>query len=374
MARLGDICDVRRGTSITRKKTKPGNIPVVAGGLSSPYTHSEANRPANTVTVSGSGMHAGFVNFHKSPIYASDCTTVIPKDPKKLLPVFVYRFLQSQQTHIYENLKRGAAQPHVYPRDLAELTIHLPSVSEQENTVKTLDKIFVEIAAATASIEKNAANVHEIFESELNRVLRKKSSTKTTLGELCEFRRGLTYTKQDEVPTSKNAVLRANNITVETGEINFDEVRFISDDIEIPSSKKVAPGCLLICTASGSKGHLGKTGLIDSELDYAFGGFMGLLVPSSQVLPKFLFWLTRSRFYREFVSGLSDGTNINNLKWSQLSELPVLLPPLAEQESIITMLDKSAASSRALVGIYGQKINALAELKKSLLGEAFAGG
>jgi len=36
------------------------------------------------------------------------------------------------------------------------------------------------------------------------------------LGELCEFQRGLTYAKGDEVDVSDNIVLRANNINLRT--------------------------------------------------------------------------------------------------------------------------------------------------------------
>ena len=32
---------------------------------------------------------------------------------------------------------------------------------------------------------------------------------------------------------------------------------------------------LMICTASGSKSHLGKVAYIDDDYGYAFGGFMG---------------------------------------------------------------------------------------------------
>ena len=151
--------------------------------------------------------------------------------------------------------------------------------------------------------------------------------TVATLGDLCQFRRGLTYKKSDEVASSRNAILRANNITVETGEINLSDIRFIRDEIEVPNSKKVARNCLLVCTASGSKTHLGKIALIEDDLSYAFGGFMGLLVPSDTVLPKYLFWLTRSHLYKDFISDLSDGININNLKWAQLSQFTVPSPP-----------------------------------------------
>jgi len=103
----------------------------------------------------------------------------------------------------------------------------------------------------------------------------------------------------------------------------------------------VEPGTLLICTASGSKKHLGKTALIDQPMDFAFGGFMGLLTPSKGLLPKFLHWLMRSDSYWGFIDRLSDGANINNLKFSQLSEFPVPLPPLKEQQRIVAVLDEA---------------------------------
>ena len=94
----------------------------------------------------------------------------------------------------------------------------------------------------------------------------------SSIGDVCEFSRGLTYKKADEAEYSANAVLRANNITLEAGKINFDDVKYISDKIEIPESKKVKKGSLLICTASGSKKHLGKIGLVDKDMPFAFGG------------------------------------------------------------------------------------------------------
>ena len=194
-----------------------------------------------------------------------------------------------------------------------------------------------------------------------------------TLGELCEFRRGLTYKKADEVPNSRNAVLRANNITLETGEINFDEIRYIREDIEISAKKIVVPGSLLICTASGSKKHLGKAGLITDELNYAFGGFMASLLPGDRVIPKFLFWYTRSNFYQDFIANLSDGANINNLKWSQLSELSMPIPPLPEQERIVAILDEAFAAIDTATANTEKNLANAKELFQSQLEKAFTG-
>ena len=160
------------------------------------------------------------------------------------------------------------------------------------------------------------------------------------LGEVCDFRRGLTYKKSDEVKDNGIPVLRANNVNLDTGELDLSEIRLIDSSIPVPQNKKVQRGSLLICTASGSKKHLGKSALIDDNYDYAFGGFMGLLVPDPRVEPQYLKWLMRSDGYWQFIDGLADGTNINNLKFKQLCHFPVPLPPLEKQRRIVAVLDE----------------------------------
>ena len=163
------------------------------------------------------------------------------------------------------------------------------------------------------------------------------------LGDVCKFQRGLTYSKRDEVELSSNCVLRANNVSLETGKLDLSELKYISDNIEVPENKKVKKGGLLICTASGSRCHLGKTALIKENENFIFGGFMGLLMPSSQLLPKFIQHFCRSRAYVDFISSLSEGTNINNLKWTQLKQIKIPLPPIEEQQRIVKILDEAFA-------------------------------
>ena len=76
------------------------------------------------------------------------------------------------------------------------------------------------------------------------------------LGELCEFQRGLTYAKSDEVAESNVVVLRANNVDLETNTLDFTDLRYIANTIDVPNEKRIKKGSLLICTASGSKSHL----------------------------------------------------------------------------------------------------------------------
>ena len=160
------------------------------------------------------------------------------------------------------------------------------------------------------------------------------------LGEIVDFYRGLTYSKKDEVDFSDNVVLRSNNVDLTTNCLDFSELKYINSKIKIPENKKVKKGSLLICTANGSKIHLGKVALIDKDYNYAFGGFMGLIIPKKIVHPEFLYYLMISETYKKFITKLSDGVNINNLKFGYLENFEVQLPPLLEQQRIVSVIDK----------------------------------
>lgn len=191
------------------------------------------------------------------------------------------------------------------------------------------------------------------------------------LGELCEFQRGLTYGKSDEVDVSSNIVLRANNVDLASNSLDFSDLRYIAESVAIPAAKKVRRGSLLICTASGSKSHLGKVAYVDDDYGYAFGGFMGQLTSTNCVNGRYLFHALTSPGYKAFIEALSDGVNINNLKFDDLRQFPVPVPSLDEQRRIVAILDE------AFEGIATAKANAeknlrnANELFETYLGAAF---
>ncbi len=195
--------------------------------------------------------------------------------------------------------------------------------------------------------------------------------TTKKLGEVCTFRRGLTYSKGDEVEHSSKVVLRANNISLEKNQLCFDELKFIRDDFEIPDDKYLEKDCLLICTASGSKAHLGKVAYIDKEYDFAFGGFMGLIVPDvSLVFSRYFYYVLTAENYRQFIQRLTDGANINNLKFSQLAEFDIPIPPLAEQKRIVAKIDATFEKIDRLKANAEKNLANAKELFQSALDEA----
>lgn len=188
------------------------------------------------------------------------------------------------------------------------------------------------------------------------------------LGDVCGFKRGLTYSGKDEVVHSKNIVLRSNNVDLATFSLNFDELKYISDEIIISEDKKLKKGTLLMCMSNGSRQHLGKVAFVDKDYPYAFGGFMGLLCPiEDQIAPKYLYYYCCSPEYKSFLSHIGNGANINNLKFSQLSENPIPLPPLTIQQSIVSELDEI----NNLLSLKQKELETYDKLAQSLFYEMF---
>lgn len=122
---LGKIAEFKRGKTITRKEAIEGNIPVVAGGLEPAYYCNQSNTEDRVITISASGANAGFTRMYFEKVWASDCSYVDVNNTDYLC--FVYCFLKENKV-VIENLQKGAAQPHVYSKDINAITLILPKL------------------------------------------------------------------------------------------------------------------------------------------------------------------------------------------------------------------------------------------------------
>lgn len=188
------------------------------------------------------------------------------------------------------------------------------------------------------------------------------------LGEVTSFFRGLTYSGKDEVDKSNNIVLRSNNIDLSTNSLNFDELKFISDSITIPQDKKLRKNSIFMCMSNGSKQHLGKVAFIEKEYPYAFGGFMGLIVPNEdKLVPKFTYYYFCSQKFKAYLSAIGNGANINNIKYIDIAKDSIPLPPLSTQLAIVTELDKI----NELIRLKKEQLKDFDNLAQSLFYEMF---
>ena len=143
---LGQLAEFKRGKTITKKDVIDGDIPVVAGGLEPAYYCNKSNTAERVITISGSGANAGFTRMYFEKVWASDCSFVDVSVTPFLH--FVYCFLKNNKTTI-DNLQKGAAQPHVYAKDINSLSICIPI----ESVLKSFEEKVSNYFDTTASLQ-----------------------------------------------------------------------------------------------------------------------------------------------------------------------------------------------------------------------------
>lgn len=159
------------------------------------------------------------------------------------------------------------------------------------------------------------------------------------LEEVASFQRGLTYSSEDEVDFSTKCVLRSNNINLENSCLDLTELKYLREDFVIPEDRMFCDNSIFICMSNGSKQHIGKVAYIKDKINYAFGGFMGLIVPNPSVQGKFVFYNLRSSQFKHFLNSIGEGANIKNLRFTDLSKYTISTPPLSTQQAIVSELD-----------------------------------
>ena len=327
--KLGKVAIIKKGKSITTTQRKEGNIKVVAGGRDYAYLHNEANRTADVITISASGAYAGFVNYWDEPIFASDCNTVQGDD--KMQTLFLYNYLVSIQDYIY-TLQRGAAQPHVYSEDIANIPIPDVNRDIQAKIVSECDAIDADCNNSRATVEACRNKISYIFEN-----LEKECNggiSNVSLSDLVNIKNGLNYVLDNdgEQYTIVGVKDFQDYFTPVVSEL--DTVR-IHD--ELSEDYKLQKDDILCVRSNGSKKLVGRFLYIgDIPEDTTFSGFtLRLRLKNDEIYAKFLCYYLRTKKVREIMSRNSKGSNIQSVNQKTLYSLAVPIPSMDEQKRIL---------------------------------------
>lgn len=110
-----------RGKNITAEEMQEGMIPVISAGIEPSGFHNQSNVKGVSLTISNSGANAGYLQINYSNIWAADCSYC--NSDKHIY--FYYELLNNMRVVLF-NLQKGAAQPHVYAKDINKMKILLP--------------------------------------------------------------------------------------------------------------------------------------------------------------------------------------------------------------------------------------------------------
>ncbi len=320
---LGSIAAIEKGQAITKKDTTDGSIKVVAGGINFAYTTGKANRPAGIITVSASGANAGFVNYWNEPIFASDCTTLIAKTRVETL--FIFYYLKKSQEYIY-SLAHGAAQPHVYGSDLANIKVPLPPLDIQQQIVAECEVIDTECEKAIADIKNQQSSIDSILSAihKKNYPIRSISEVVTSV----EYGSSAKSSKTGKVP-----VIRMGNI--QNGKIDWSDLVYSNNDEEI--EKYMLSKYDVLFNRTNSPELVGKTGIFLGEQPAIFAGYLIRLNYKEDVInPLYLCYILNSQKVREHgFSVMSKSVNQANINGTLLKQYRISVPTFEEQNRIV---------------------------------------
>ena len=135
---IGDLIMPKRGKGLLSKNAIKGDIPVVAGGIEPATYHNQANTTAPVLTIAASGANAGYINLWNIPVWASDSSYI----DESITPnvYFWYVMLNKRQKEIFD-AQVGSAQPHIYPKHIAELPLNnvpVEKITEYNNIVTSM--------------------------------------------------------------------------------------------------------------------------------------------------------------------------------------------------------------------------------------------
>ena len=189
---------------------------------------------------------------------------------------------------------------------------------------------------------------------------------KVKIGNYVKQIRGVSYKPNDlhnDLNSDSVILLRANNIN--EGKINFDDIVYV-DKSKVKKEQYLKKGDILVCASSGSKELVGKAAFINKDYAVTFGAFCKLIRPKD-CIAGYLGHYFNSQMYKEKISSLALGANINNIRNEHIDELLIYLPNKAEQQNISILLDEVSD----LTDKRKKQLEKLDELVKSRFVEMF---
>ena len=150
---IGSYIIPKRGKGLLSKDAVEGNVPVIAGGLEPSTYHNEANTIAPVLTISASGANAGYVNLWHIPVWSSDSSFIDSAMTSNVY--FWYVMLKKRQKEIFD-AQTGSAQPHIYPKHIAEMSLGKFVLSDVDKFTKRVSPMYEIIGRNIKEIKRLA--------------------------------------------------------------------------------------------------------------------------------------------------------------------------------------------------------------------------
>lgn len=318
------------------------------------------------VLISASGTIGRRVKYDGEPAYFQDSNIVwIDNDEKKVLNDYLYHFYGACNW----NSTKGATISRLYTTNLQQLEIAYPPLPEQQRIVHLLDETFAALTKVHANAERNQVNTREVFDGVAREIFENRGDDwdENKVQEVCELKSGTTISTSLERE-------KGNVLYVKVGDMNLPEnlfeihtsSRFVNSD-EINRNQIIPEGAIIFpkrggAIATNKKRKIIKPTIVDLNTM--------AIIPSKKIDKDFLY-----HWFQLFdLKTISNGANVPQINYYSFDDVYIPYPKsLAEQRAIVQQLDALAKETRRLEEVYQSKVEAVEEMRKSVLQRAFSG-
>mgnify|MGYP004478961651 CR=1 FL=1 len=370
--KLGDIAKITMGQSPESKfyNTDGNGIPFLQGCRT--FTDYYAKIDTYTLKITKTALKNDILMSVRAPVGTMNFTPSDVCIGRGLASIratfcehkFLYYSLLCNYTR-FEKQYSGTTFSSISSDELAEFELSLPDISEQKIIAKVLSDIDSKIAVnkkINKELDVMAKELYDywfvqfdfpgiddkpykpyktsggkmIFNPILKREIPEGWEVKS-INDFCKNYRGVSYDKSDLLngPEEGVLVLRGNNIEGNT--LVYDEnVAYVPLSFVEPE-QKINKHDIIMTMSSGSKEHVGKCTMFQSDSEHTYGAFMTKFTPKPEC-PFFAYRSMLSDFFKSKIKYICGGTGINNLTNQTFDEILFPFPPKDVLESFENLL------------------------------------
>lgn len=336
---LGEVCDIHKGVQFNKTDMKEvGTYPVINGGIN-PSGYAEVfNEGKNTITISQGGASAGYVNFLRNKFWlGAHCYAVIPYDT--VLNKYLYHFIKMNEVTL-QQCQYGAGIPALAKSTISSLEIPVPPLPVQEEIVRILDTFTELQAELQAELQKRKQQYNYYLDNLLNfNNISRGGQAEVRwmkMNEVFEIRNGYTPSKAKKefweggtIPWFRMEDIRQN------GRILSDSILHITPKGVKGKGLFKANSFILATTAT-----IGEHALIiaDSLANQRFTNLSIRKSLENELSVKYVYYY----FFiiDEWCKANTNVSNFASVDMSKFYNLLIPIPSIAEQQRVVSILDR----------------------------------
>jgi len=369
--KLGEII-VENSKSLLRSKGNlVGQFPFFVSGYKVKEIDQFLVNGENIFLPTGGNFYVHF--FNGKSAYSTDTWSI--KTTTNADIKYLYFFLVLNQDLINSKMFKGAAIRHLQKKDLKNIEITLPSLSEQKKIVKILDEKMGKIAEAKRLREEALVDTEKILSQTLHEIFeegKKKGWEEKKVSDIADIKGGKRLSKGERLIDDKTShpYLRVTDFKDEI--LDTARVKFINErTFEQIKRYTISSSDIFVSIA----GTIGLVRRIPKEFDGASLTENASKITNidKKILKDFLYWqLQTESIQRNFINKAIQ-TTISKLALYKIAEQKILIPLISEQQKIVKRLDDLSAKIRQAVELQKSQLEDLKKLEKAYLREAFNG-